>query len=238
MASTPRDNEAFYREVDEELRRDQLTKSWQRHGKLIIAAVVLALAALAGVIYWQNRRQEIAGQRGETLSEALRQIQSGDTKAAAPKLNELAANGGPGYRATALLAKANVAMQAGDEKSALAALTTLSEDQSIAEPFRQLALIRRTAMEFDKLPAAQVISRLQPLAMAGSAWFGSAGEMVALAHLKLGQPKQAAPIFAALARDETVPSSIRTRAVQMASSLGVDATPTAGKPAQVKEVNE
>jgi hypothetical protein len=69
-----------------------------------------------------------------------------------------------------------------------------------------------------------VITRLQPLAVAGSPWFGSAGELVALAHLKANQPARAAPIFAALAKDEKLPSSIRSRALQMAGALGIDAT--------------
>jgi hypothetical protein len=38
LAIKPADNESFYREVDEELRRDQLTGTWQRYGKWIILA--------------------------------------------------------------------------------------------------------------------------------------------------------------------------------------------------------
>jgi hypothetical protein len=41
--------------------------------------------------------------------------------------------------------------------------------------------------------------------------------------MKEGQAARAAPIFAALAKDEKLPSSIRSRAVQMAGALGVDA---------------
>lgn len=237
MAITPRDNEAFYREVDEELRRDQLNKGWQRYGKLIIGGVILLLAAIGGAIYWQHRQELAAGERGEVLSETLRQVQSGAAKQALPKLDSLAAEGSPGYRAAALLTKANIAQQTGDEKAALSALEAVSQDESLAAPFRDLALIRRTALEFDRLSPDQVISRLQPLATAGNPWFGTAGEMVALAHLRQGQPNRAAPIFAALAKDQAVPPSIRTRAVQMASALGIDATQiaqpdTAGKEAK------
>lgn len=224
MAITPRDNEAFYREVDEELRREQLTKGWQRYGKLIVAGVILLLAAIGGVIYWQHRQRVAAEQSGETLTQVLREVQSGQGKQALPKLDTLARDGTPGYRASALLTKANLALQSGDEKTALAALETVSNDGDMAQPFRDLALVRRTAIEFDRLPPADVISRLQPLAAAGNPWFGTAGELVALAHLKANRPAQAAPIFAALAKDEAVPPSIRTRAVQMASALGVDAT--------------
>ena len=70
-----------------------------------------------------------------------------------------------------------------------------------------------------------VIRRLGPLARPGQPWFGSAGEMVGLAHLKMRRPDLAGAMFQRIGRDESVPASIRTRAVQMAGSLGYDAMP-------------
>jgi hypothetical protein len=55
LASTPPTHEAFLREVDEELRRDELQSLWQRYGRLGIAIVVLLLAAWGGWLYWQAR---------------------------------------------------------------------------------------------------------------------------------------------------------------------------------------
>ena len=80
-----------------------------------------------------------------------------------------------------------------------------------------------TAIEFDTIKPEEVVARLQPLAKPGNPWFGSAGEMVAISYLKLNKPRDAARIFAAMAKDQQVPESIRSRAVQMAGSLGVDA---------------
>jgi hypothetical protein len=63
--------------------------------------------------------------------------------------------------------------------------------------------------------------------------------MVALAHLKQQKPQEAARIFAAMAKDETLPESIRSRSVQMAGALGVDAVQQAdGKAGATKEVTE
>ena len=57
MAIKPRDNETFYREVDEELRKEQLSNFWKRYGLLAIGAFVLLLAAIGGYIWWQHRQQ-------------------------------------------------------------------------------------------------------------------------------------------------------------------------------------
>jgi hypothetical protein len=86
-----------------------------------------------------------------------------------------------------------------------------------------------------------VIDRLKPLAVAGNPWFGSAGELVALAYLKQNKPELAAPIFAAMAKEKDMPASLRSRAVQMAGALGVDAIQTSemtGDAAATKEVTQ
>jgi hypothetical protein len=242
LAIKPKDNETFYREVDEELRKEQLSTFWKRYGLIVIGAVVLLLAAIGGYIWWQNRQEVKAGERGEALVAVLDEIQAGKAKEAAPKLDPIAQEGGPGYRAAALLTKADIALQQGNAQAAVATFKQVAEDEDLAQPYRQLALIRQTTAEYDRIPPAEVIRRLQPLAQAGNPWFGSAGELVALAYLKQKQPARAAPIFAALAKDESLPSSIRSRALQMAGALGVDAvSDAAGAPkgaAATKEVTQ
>jgi hypothetical protein len=223
LALKPVDNETFYREVDEELRKDQLSTTWSRYGRWILAAVLALLAAVAGFLYWQQHRQERAGEHAETLTAAFDDIQRGKAKEIQPKLDTLAEEGSEGYRAAAMLTKADIAVQQGNDAAAVAAFQAIADDGGLPEPYRELALIRRTAIEYDKLAPNVVIQRMQPLAVAGSAWFGSAGEMVALAQIKAGKPQEAARIFAALAKDDSVPASIRSRSVQMAGALGVDA---------------
>ncbi len=239
MAIKPAENESFYREVDEELRRDQLTTTWKRFGVWIVLGLVLLLAAIGGYIYWQQQQEERAARQGEALTAAFDQIQAGKEKEALPKLNEIGQEGTPGYRAAAALTKADIAIQQGNEGAAIAAFQAMAADGDLPQPYKELALIRRTALEYDKIAPAVVIERLRPLAVAGNPWFGSAGEMVALAYLKQQKPQEAARIFAAMAKDETIPASIRSRSVQMAGALGVDAVqqPEA-RPGATKEVTQ
>jgi hypothetical protein len=223
LAIKPRDNETFYREVDEELRRDRARIMWQRYGRLGILALVLFLVGLGGWFYWQNQKQVQAGKHGEELSAAFEDVRAGRTKEGTQKLDRLAREGSEGYRAAALLTKADIAIASNKQSEALAALRSIADDKGLPQPYRDLALIRLTHLEYDKLPPQAVIQRLGAYARPGNPWLGSAGEMVAIAHLKMKKPQAAAPIFGAIARDETVPASLRSRATQMASSLGVDA---------------
>lgn len=222
MAIKPVGNDSFYREVTEELRKDQLSGWWKRYGWAAMAAVLVLLLAIAGAIWWQNEQQRRAGENAETLVEVFEDVQAGRTQGVDARLDALARDGSDGYRAAALLTKADVALAANKEAEAVAGFQAVAQDKDLPDPYRNLALIRQTAVEYDKLAPAAVIERLQPLAKPGNPWFGSAGEMIAVAHLKLGQPDRAAPILAAMAKDQTIPESIRERAVRMAGALGVD----------------
>jgi hypothetical protein len=224
----PVDTETFYREVDEELRRDQLMSLWQRYGKLIIAGVVLVIAAIGFFFWWQHYREQQAAKRSTTLLAAFDDITAGKKSDANAKLDGLAKEKAAGPRAAALLTKADLALASNDIKGAVATFGQVASDANLPQAYRDLAAVRMTAAEFDTLKPQAVIDRLKGLAVPGHPWFGSAGEMVAVAYLKLNKPQQAARLFADMAKDEKVPESIRARAVQMAGSLGVDAVQQPG----------
>ena len=107
--------------------------------------------------------------------------------------------------------------------AAIAGYKKIAADADLPQPFRDLALIRQTVAEFDTLKPQQVVDRLKPLAVPGNPWFGSAGEMVAISYLNMNKSDLAGPLFAQLAKDEGVPPTIRSRALQMAGVQGIDA---------------
>jgi len=221
LALTPAQNEALIREVDDAVRQDDLHNFWSRYGRLLIVVIAMGLAVFGGYLLWQNRQQEQAAASAERFSQVLAGLAA--NKVDEPALAELSHASQLGYKAAALLTQAGIAGAKGDRKAAIATLGTIAGDASLPQPYRDLATVRKTALEFDSLPPQTAIDRLKPLAEAGNPWFGSAGEMTALAYLKLGKPDLAGALFAAIAGDANVPRTIQTRAVQMASLLGVDA---------------
>jgi hypothetical protein len=227
LAVPPETNEAFLREVDEELRRDELARLWKRWGRALLALIAVGLIAFGAFLWWRDHQAKQAGLEGQKLTAAIDQLSSGQTDRALPTLRELSKSPRSGYRAAAQLAIGAIDSQKKDPKAAIAAFAAVANDKAIGQPFRDLALIRQTTMEFDTLPPDQVIARMKPLAKKGGPWVGSAGELVAVAQLKAGRPSEAGATFAALVADPAAPASIRSRAAQMASVLGVDVNPAA-----------
>jgi hypothetical protein len=220
LAVTPPKNDVFMREVDEELRRDQLMDFGRRYGVLVGILLVLALIALGGGLYWRYHQQQVAGRQGEQFQAALNSIDQGNTDEAQKPLDALAQSHSDGYRAMAMFGQADILLKKNDLKGAAAKFAQVASDSSLAQPFRDLALIRQTSGEYDSMKPQAVIDRLRPLATPGNPWFGSAGEMVAVAYLQTNRRDLAGKLFSQIAQDKTVPDSIHQRAVQMAALLG------------------
>jgi hypothetical protein len=220
MPASP-DN-AFLREVDEEYRRSQLAGLWQRFGKLIIAAVVLGLAALAGWLWWQDNQAKQAGEAGAALTRAIEQLEVGEGAKARPVLEAMTRDGPGAYAGLARMVLANDALAGGDKAKARGLYEAVARDASLPQPIRDAALVKAVRVGFDQMSPADVIARLKPLAVPGNGWFGVAGELVAVAHIKAGKPEQARPILIAMVKDELLSPSLRARAAQLAVSVGVD----------------
>jgi hypothetical protein len=224
--------DTFVREVDENLRRDQLRDFARNYGGWLIAAVILFLAGSGGWIYWQYHQRQQSQHQVEQLADIYKQIGSSQADKAPQRLDQLAETGSSAVRATALFTRAALAIEQKDLKLATAKYREIATDEDLAKPFRDLALIRQTALEFDSLKPEDVIARLRPLAKPGEPWFGSAGEMTAVALIKQGKKEEAGRLYAAIAKDKNVPDALRARSVQIASTLGVDASSAMPAPAQ------
>ncbi|MEZ5654686.1 MAG: tetratricopeptide repeat protein [Sphingobium sp.] len=225
MAESPPINEALLREVDDAVRQDRLLSIWERFGRWIIVLVIVGLAAFGGWLYWEHHSKQSSGATAEQAQEVLRTAAQGG-KPDAKALEQLSDASQPGYRAIAMLTKAGAAAEAGDTKGAAKLYGEIAADAKLDQPYRDLATIRRVALSFEEMKPQQVIDTLKPLAVEGNPWFGSAGEMTAIAYMKMGKKDVAGPIFAALAKDEQVPQTLRARARQMAGLMGIDAVET------------
>lgn len=222
LAVTPQNNEAFLREVDEELRKDQALRFWTSYGRWVIGAVVAGLLAFGGYLFWQNQQQRQAAKDSEAYTAVTEKLGTGDTKSVGTPLADLAKTNG-GYAPLAIFLEADLLLAKNDLKGAAAKFAQVAGNTRIAKPLRDLALVRQTSAEYDTLKPEVVIARLKPLAVKGEPWFGSAGEMVAVAYLQQNKNDQAGALLGQIARDPDVPQSLKDRTAQLAGALGVDA---------------
>ncbi len=222
MAVKPTDpDDAFLREVDEGVRRDQAASLWRRYGAIGIIVLVVFLGALGGWLWWREDQKAVAGVAGQDLLAAMAKLDVGDNAAARPVFARLAKDGPAGYRPLAVLMQAADAASSGENDRSIKLLESVAADTGVSQPLRDAALLKAVRQGFDTMPPATVVARLKDLAVPGNPWFGIAGEMAALAHIKAGAPDKAKPLLIALVRDAALPATLRNRSAQLALALGI-----------------
>lgn len=219
-----REDEVLIREIDEAVREDELYSFLRDHGMKVLGVISLGIAGLGGWLVWDHFAEQKLEQQSEAIVSAIDYARQRDFGTASAKVEPLLAEGNsPGARAAARFLQASAALDGGDTAKAAGIYKTIAADAETPPALRDLARIREVSINFDTMKPADVIAQLSPIATPGNAFFGSAGELVAMAHLEAGNRAAAGKLFAAISKDESQPETLRSRARQMAGLMGVDA---------------
>jgi hypothetical protein len=208
----------IFREIDEELRRDNLLKLWSQYGRYIIAVAVAALIVAGGIAAWRAHQLSERQAQSARLSSARALARAGKTNDAETVFATVAKEGG-GYAVLASLEEAAVLAKSGDHKKAAAAYQRIAQENSVAPAFRGLAELLSVMQDILDADPKTTISRLAPLTAPGSPWRPTALELTATAELKLGNRKAALETYKTLADDLATPRDLRARAAEMTAAL-------------------
>jgi hypothetical protein len=219
MANDERRSDTFIREVDEELRRDQLKALWTRFGPLFIAVCVLIVAVTAGYrgwLWWEERK---AAEAGDRFMAALTKIESGDREAGEAELAAIAEQSETGYSALARLRLAGEKAAAGAKPEALAAYDEVANDTSVPGPLRDLGRIRAALLALDTRDLAGAKERAETLNTAGNAWRHAAREVIGTAAYEAGDLQAARDAFLEIQQDAQTPPDLWVRSGLMISLI-------------------
>jgi len=103
----------IFREIDEELRRDNFAKLWKQYGKYIIAVALVAVVATGAGVAWRQYQASQRAAEGERASVAIDLMRQGKIKEAGETFASLARNSAP-RAVLARLEEASLAAKAGD----------------------------------------------------------------------------------------------------------------------------
>lgn len=207
----------IFQEVDEEVRREQLKKLWERYQNHIIAAavvIVLAVGGWRGYDWWQTKKAAEAGTAFENAIELSEQGKHAEAEAAFAKL---ATDSTASYRALAQVRAAAELAQT-DPKGAIAAYDKIAADSSIPPVLRDLANLRSGALAIDNGSFADARARLEPLTGSDHTFRHTARELLALAAWRAGDTAAARHWIEMINADPETPPDERGRA-QMLDAL-------------------
>lgn len=207
------------REVDDDLRQENLQKLWKKYGGLLIGgavAIVAGVAALQGWQVYQKNQTQAASQR---FGAAILQLDTGEKAKGVEALQSLAVEGNAGYRLLAEMKMAQMKVEDGDNAAAIGLYEKVAGDSGVDGVYRDLASLKAAYL---KLSAGQVDgleARMAPLAAESNPWRHSAREILALVALKAGDTAKARDWLRKVADDVAAPSAIRGRAAELLAAL-------------------
>jgi hypothetical protein len=200
----------IFREVDEEVRREQLKKLWERYSIFIIAAAVLFIAGIAVWRGYEYLEAKKAAEAGAVFENALTLAEQGKHEEAAAAFAKLSKDSPGGYRTLARFAEAAQLAQR-DSKAAIAAYDSLAADTSLTQLLRDLAGIRTGLLMADNSPYGDVQGRLEPLTAADRPFRHTARELLAFSAWRAGDAAAARRWYDMMITDSDTPASTRSR---------------------------
>ena len=212
-------DDSLFREVDEEFRRDQALRLWQRYGNYVVAvavAVILAVAAVKGWQYWQTYRAEAAG---AAYHQGLADLDQDKTDEAQAIFADLASDGQKGYSTLARLQLAGILADKGETAEAVKAYEAVASDSSAPREFRELAEVRSGYLLAATESPEKLQQRLAVLDRPDGPWRNAVREILASAHYRTGNFLEADRLMNEVLVDPEAPQAMRQRAQMMVQLL-------------------
>ena len=209
----------IFREIDEELRRDNLHKLWSRYGRYVIAAAVLVLVVAGAIVAWRDHQLSERRAQSTRYASALALARDGK-EADAVKVFETIAQEGGGYAVLASFEEGAWLAKSGDRKAAIAIYDRIAGASELDSRLRELAVLLSVMQGIAESDPHSTIERLASLTASGNSWRPTALELTAIARFSSGDRSGALDLYKSLADDPTAPSGLRARAAEMAAALG------------------
>jgi len=215
----------IFREVEADLRREQLARYWHKYGIYVVASVLAIVLGVGGYQAWTWWQASRAASHGTDFIQASRLQSQDETDKAAQTFSALAEDGSAGYSALAQLRLAAISAAKGEKDAAVSAYDEVAKNANDSM-LRDFARIQAATLLVDEAKPAEIEKRLEGMLETSNPWRHSAREMLALAAFRADQHDKARSLYQELLSDSETPAPMRRRAQMTLSLIGPSAAET------------
>lgn len=208
-------NDSFIREVNEELRSDQMKSVWTRFGIVIVGVAVLIVVGTVGKVGYDYWHETSASQSGDIFLEALNLARENKTDEALSALTGLEKDGYGAYPVLARMRSATLLAEKGDQAGAIQAFRAIGTDAKLPQAMRDAARLRAAYLLVDTGSYEDVSAEVEVLAVPQNGLRHSAREALGLAAYKAGDFAKARDWFQLISDDTETPRNLANRAQVM-----------------------
>ena len=208
----------LFNEVDEEVRREQFKRLWDRYSIYIVAGALLIIAAVGGWRGYQYLEAKKAAEAGAAFDKAVELSEQNKHAEAEAAFTDLAAKAPSGYRMLARL-RAAAELANRDPKAAAKSYDDIAADRSIGAPEQDLAKVRAAALLLETSSYPSMLQRLELATAPGATFRHTARELLALSAWRGNDTTAARKWLDLIASDGETPPSLRSRAEALQALL-------------------
>ena len=212
--------DAFIREVDEDLKNESMKKLWDKYGLFVLLIVIVSLTVAVSyesIKSWYIKRAE---NRTEGYAVALSMQNQGLFDDSLEALDSIINQKMGTYAELAEMQKANILLEQNKEKEALALLEKIANDKSRSQQLRDTALIKLASYRQDGATFEEMSELLSSITKSkDNAWYAVAEDMLATILLRDGNIEQAKEIYNALLENQDTPDDLKNRIKDILSVL-------------------
>lgn len=200
----------LFSEVDDELRKEQLKKFWDKYSVYIVALAVLIVVGVAGWRGYEYLATQEAYKASAAFEAAAALSDENKHAEAEAAFAALAADAPAGYRALARLRAAAEAAKR-DAAAGVKLYDAIAADSGVGLNERNLATVRAAALLVDNDSYDDMVKRLDAAAQAGGIYRHTARELLALSAWRAKNTAEARKWLDLIAEDGETPASLRNR---------------------------
>ena len=214
------EKDILIREIDEELKQENLQKIWKQYGSMIIGGSLFLVASVAAFKGWQTHQLNSRIALGESFSAAQLLAISKNKDAAKERFDSILKESTGGYRMLAKFQLASLALKKSNWDSAITIYKNIVNDENVNLVYRDLATILGALAELEsKRGNVEFVERANQLAVSSSPLRFSAKEISALSAFINGNLKIAQRRYSEISKEAAAPPGLRNRAQNMLDLL-------------------
>ena len=208
----------LFDEVDEEVRREQLKKLWDKYSLYIIAGMILIVAAVGGWRGYQYLEAKKAAEAGAAFDKAVELSEAGKHAEAEAAFADLVAKAPFGYRT---LSRLRLAAETANRDAPAAAkmYDEIAADRSVGVADQDLARIRAAQLLLETASYPNMKERLEAAAAPDATFRHTARELLALSAWRANDAAATRQWLDMIANDGETPPSLRSRAEALQALL-------------------
>ncbi len=211
--------DAFIREIDEELKNEKIKKLWDKYGLFIILFVVVAVFSAVSFETFQAWKDKRNQEMSDSFAYALNLQNQGRFAESQEVLTSIKNSNRGIYTNIAQMQIVNLLIEQKQFDKAISELEQIVADEAFNPQMRDVARLKLASYKLNTASAEEINALLAPLTDKQNVWNNTAKELLAMRALRDNDPAQALNIYKDISGNSKTTDTLQSRVQDMINVL-------------------